>query len=118
PGKKSPMHLQGQWKDEQLFILADELEAYKIYQTRIAAYDKKKEELLKDAVSQLPVAAEKSSKKLSKRKPRKNMPAYNVEKLSMQYFGVDLLGEGVGQSTVMTFISEVGTHINKFPTKK
>lgn len=111
--------LQGQWKDEQLFILADELEAYKIYQIRIAAYDKKIEELLKDAVSQLPVAAEKSSKKPSKRKPRKNMPAYNVEKLSMQYFGVDLLKvEGVGQSTVMTFISEVGTDINKFPTKK
>ena len=26
--------LQGQWKEEQLFILADELEAYKNYQNR------------------------------------------------------------------------------------
>lgn len=111
--------LQGQWKEEHLFILADELEAYKTYQKRIAAYDKKIEELLKEAVSQLPVAEEKSNKKPSRRKPRKNMPAYDVEKLSMEYFRVNLLKvEGVGQSTVMTFISEVGTDISKFPTKK
>ena len=111
--------LQGQWKDEQLFILADELEAYKTFQKRIAAYDKKIEELLKDAVSQLPLSQEPPNKKPSGRKPRKNMPAYDVEKLSMQYFGVNLLNiEGVGQSTVMTFIAEVGTDISKFPTKK
>jgi hypothetical protein len=37
----------------------------------------------------------------------------------MKYFRVNLLKvEGVGQSTVMTFISEVGTDINKFATKK
>lgn len=50
--------LQGQWKDEQLFILADELQAYKTYQERIAAYDKKIEELLKDAVSGMPAPEE------------------------------------------------------------
>jgi len=111
--------LQGQWKDEQLFIVADELEAYKTCQERIAAYDKKIEELLKDAASQLPLSQEQSNKKPSRRKPRKNMPAYDVEKLSMEYFGVNLLKvEGVGQSTVMTFIAEVGTDISKFPTKK
>lgn len=111
--------LQGQWKDEQLFILADELQAYKTYQERIAAYDKKIEELLKDAVSGMPAPEEQSHKKPSRRKPRKNMPSYNVEALSRQYFGVNLLSvEGVGESTVMTFISEVGTDINKFPTKK
>ena len=111
--------LQGQWKEEQLFIVADELEAYKSYQKRIAAYDKKIEELLKDAVSEVPVSQEEPNKKPSRRKPRKNMPAYDVEKLSMEYFGVNLLKiEGVGHSTIMTFIAEVGTDINKFPTKK
>lgn len=111
--------LQGQWKDEQIFILADELEAYKTYQKRIAAYDKRIEELLKNTVSQMAVSERPPEEKPSKRKPRKNMPAYNVEKLSIEYFGVNLLKvEGVGQSTVMTFISEVGTDINKFPTKK
>jgi transposase len=111
--------LQGQWKEEQLFIVADELEAYKSYQKRIAAYDQKIEELLKDAASQLPVPGQPLNKKPSRRKPRKNMPAYDVEKLSMEYFGVNLLKvEGVGHSTIMTFIAEVGTDISKFPTKK
>ena len=37
----------------------------------------------------------------------------------MEYFGVDLLSvEGIGESTVMTFIAEVGNDIVKFPTKK
>ena len=55
-----PIHPLGKdWRqslreDRDAFILADELEAYKTYQKRIAAYDKKIEELLKDAVSQLP----------------------------------------------------------------
>jgi membrane-anchored protein YejM (alkaline phosphatase superfamily) len=51
------MHaLQGQWKDEQLFILADELEAYKNYQKRMAECDKKIEKLLKEVVERLPVS--------------------------------------------------------------
>ena len=45
--------------------------------------------------------------------------AYDVSKLSMEYFGVDLLEvEGIGGATVMTFIAEVGSDIIKFPGKK
>lgn len=110
--------LQGQWKEEQLFILADELEAYKNFQERMAECDKKIEQLLKQIVEQLPASTD-SINKSAKRSHTKNRPNYDVEKLSIQYFGVNLLNvEGVGENTVMTFISEIGTDIFKFPSKK
>src|SRR6185437_14220606 len=110
--------LQGQWKDEQLFILADELEAYKNYQKRMAECDKKIEKLLKEVVERLP-DSDTPVARSTKRPHKKNRPHYDVEMLSMKYFGVNLLTvEGIGENTVMTFISEIGTDIHKFPTKK
>ena len=59
------------------------------------------------------------AKKPTKIKKNKNSAAYDVSKLSMEYFGVDLLEvEGIGGATVMTFIAEVGSDIIKFPSKK
>lgn len=111
--------LQGEWKEEHLFILADELEAYKTSQKRMSACDKKIEELLQKMVQQLPAIQSTTVTKTKKRKQRKNMASYDVSKLSKEYFGVDLLKvEGVGEATVMTFLAEVGSDIVKFPTKK
>jgi transposase len=110
--------LQGTWKTEQLFILADELEAYKTCQKRMMVCDEKIEVLLSTITKQLqaPLPMDKSKIKKSR---KKNGVNYDVQKLSMAYFGVDLLSvEGIGESTVMTFIAEVGNDIVKFPSKK
>jgi transposase len=124
--------LQGQWKAEQLYILKDELESYQHYQSRMANCDKQIEALLEQITAEIaatrkaetpatenisPVAAVKKTP--GKNRKQKNGAAYNVSKLSMEYFGVDLLEvEGIGEATVMTFIAEVGSDIIKFPSKK
>jgi transposase len=115
--------LQGQWKEEQLYILKDELESYQHFQSRMASCDKQIEILLKEITARMstennnPVAAVK--KTTVKNRKQKNGAAYDVSKLSMEYFGVDLLEiEGIGEATVMTFIAEVGSDIIKFPGKK
>jgi transposase len=115
--------LQGQWKEEQLYILKDELESYQHFQSRMASCDKQIEILLKEITAGMvtennnPVAAVK--KTTVKNRKQKNGAAYDVSKLSMEYFGVDLLEiEGIGEATVMTFIAEVGSDIIKFPGKK
>jgi transposase len=124
--------LQGQWKAEQLYILKDELESYQHYQSRMVNCDKQIEALLEQITVGIaatrkaetpatenisPVAAVK--KTTGKNRKQKNGAAYNVSKLSMEYFGVDLLEvEGIGEATVMTFIAEVGSDIIKFPSKK
>jgi exonuclease VII small subunit len=119
--------LQGNWKDEQLYILEDGLEAYKNCHKRIASCDKKIEALLlqmtkkvrqeeqqnhqQDTQKTLPVKV--------KKKRYKNAPDFDAAAISRDYFGVDLLNiEGVGANTILTFIAEVGNDIYKFPTKK
>lgn len=77
------------------------------------------EELLEKMVTENPAIPSVSGLKETKKRKKKNNPSYDVYKLSMAYFGVNLLSvEGVGESTVMTFLSEVGTDITKFKTKK
>ena len=45
--------LQGDWKEEQLYILEDELAMYKKCQERITCCDKKIEALLKQMISKI-----------------------------------------------------------------
>ena len=47
--------LQGQWKAEQLYIVADELESYKQYQLRMNNCDKQIELLLQQMTSAITV---------------------------------------------------------------
>lgn len=115
--------LQGQWKEEQLYILKDELESYEHYQSRMANCDKQIEILLKQITAGMAtenISSESAVKKTpSKNRKQKNGASYDVSKLSLEYFGVDLLEiEGIGEATVMTFIAEVGSDIIKFPSKK
>lgn len=126
--------LQGQWKPEQLYIVADELESYKQYQLRMTNCDKEIELLLQQMTADIAAkrasetpagenvvsaAGAKTPTTPTKIKRNKNSAAYDVSKLSMEYFGVDLLEvEGIGGATVMTFIAEVGSDIIKFPSKK
>ena len=72
--------LQGDWKEENLFILADELEAYKTFQKRVLACDKKIEELLQKMVAKIPVDNSPSAAKAPKRYKRKNNPSFDVYK--------------------------------------
>lgn len=119
--------LQGDWKEEQLYILDDELAMYKKCQERIACCDKQIETLLKQMIAKIqplpeqtpPLDIQQAGPAKTKKKRYKNAPDFNTAALSRDYFGVDLLKiEGVKANTVMTFISEVGTDIYKFPTKK
>jgi len=122
--------LQGQWKSEHLYIVADELQSYKQYQLRMTNCDKQIEILLQQMaadisakrLSEMPAREEIAStspKKTKRNQKKKNSPAYDVSKLSREYYGVDLLEvEGIGDATVMTFITEVGSDIKKFPDKK
>ena len=120
--------LQGDWKEEQLYILQDELVMYKKCQERIACCDKKIEALIKAMINKTqslhwqgapPPDIQKAKSVKEKKKRYKNAPDFNMAALSRDYFGVDLLKiEGVAANTIMTFIAEVGNDIYKFPTKK
>ena len=113
--------LQGDWKEEQLYILQDEWTMYKNCQQRMISCDQKIEALLKTMIHKTASLQKAIPTKPVKEKKlhSKNAPGFDTAALSREYFGVDLLRiEGVASNTVMTFISEVGSDIYKFPTMK
>lgn len=105
--------LEGQWDDCQLFVLEDCYKAYKSLCTRILTIDQKIKELL-EMYKQYSINAD-----VTKKKVGKNQINIGLEKLSHDYYGVDLFSiECVSYNLVMSVISEIGHGIEKFKSSK
>lgn len=110
--------LQGQWSNEELYILEDCYTMYKIVQSKIGKCDSQIEKLLSNEVSE--ESPNKQQVTLT-RKPLKgkNQPKFDLPWISYQYFGVDLFAiDSISSSTILTLISEIGEGIYKFNTAK
>ena len=107
--------LTGQWKDEQLFVLEDYFTTYQRLEKRIGQIDEKIKEILElHCQYELP-----QDKKLTKKRTKKNQNNIGLEKLSYQYYGVDLFAvPSISHGLVMTLISELGHGYDKFSTSK
>lgn len=110
--------LIGNWKEELLYQLKDQMEIYNHLQKSMNNTELKAEEALLEAIAKMEISYEEVP--LTKKKIQKGQYKINVSKLSYQYYGVDLMAiEGIGQNTIMTLISEVGHDIcKKFPSAK
>lgn len=114
--------LHGNNREDYLFCLKQDLEAYHSFKNKIEECDKKIKifieqyfNSLDNVVDDLPVA--KPHKRKNKNSP-KNM---DLNVIAYQYFdGVDLMQiEGVAHSTILTLMSEVGPEgIKKFQSGK
>ncbi len=114
--------LHGNNREEYLFGLKQDYEAYLFYKEKIAECDQAIKVFIEDyfmslenPIDDLPV--EKPHKRNNKNAP-KNM---DLNIISYQYFeGVDLMAiEGVSHSTVLSLMSEIGPEgIRKFSTAK
>lgn len=112
--------LQGSWRDELIFELKAALQFYKLYEEALKECDKIIEAKLKEYLPNKPLSSEIENKnKISIKKTGKHSPAFNVSKISYQYFGTDLFAiPGVSHTTVLCLITNVGHDIHKFPTGK
>lgn len=109
--------INGNWREELLFQLRDQLYFYERIGESILAVEAKVELLLKE---QNKLNETQPAQPIEKRKKaQKGQYRIDVQQLSCQYYGVDLISvEGVGCNTVMTLISEVGHDIKKFGSAK
>ena len=106
--------LQGNYREEQLFILKQEFESYQFYQNQIKALDK-----VIEACYQ--AFDKKGHKDLLKTKKRKsaNTPPFDLRKNLYVLTGVDFTAiPGLNELTVQTIVSEIGTDMSKWPTEK
>lgn len=109
--------LQGDYRQEHLFILQQELALYEAYQVQLSACDTQIEQCLSnfDVTSEiaLPVAGS------PRRRPQDNQPAFDLQTHLQRISGVDFTQiDGMGALTVQTILSEVGLDASRFPTVK
>ena len=108
--------LEGTWKEEHLFCLAQALELYDTYRQLIAKADTKLESLIAPLRRQGADAA-KAAK--SKKRGGKNAPGFDVRDALREWAGVDLtrIG-GIDVCTALKVLVELGTDLSKFKNAK
>ena len=106
--------LQGNYREEHLFILKQEFESYQFYQNQIQALDKVIETCYQTFDKQ-------GNNDLLETKKRKssNSPPFDLRKNLYVLAGVDFTAiPGLNELTVQTIISEIGIDMSKWPTEK
>lgn len=102
--------LRGDWRAEHLFTLRQSLEAWRYHQGLAAECEA---EMIRQMAA-LTTQTEAEPPKPTKRHTQPNEP---MRRHLFGKFGVDLTSaDGISIQTAMTFLSEVGTDVNKFAT--
>ncbi len=118
--KSSPQQIQdaltGNYREEMVFILAQELSLYEFYQQQIVDIDHQIEQCLTQfpSASNEPAPASKKSKRR-----RSNYPSFDLHSHLYRITGVDFTTiDGLDVMTVQTILSEVGLDPSKFKSVK
>lgn len=115
--------LEGIWKEEYLFMLQQAVDHYEFHISQIASCDEmikkhllKQVAIIKDGdISEI----ENPTKKKSKAKPKKNELTFDVLPYLSILITVDLSQiPGLGDSTILELISEIGTDMSKWKSDK
>lgn len=109
--------LQGEWKEDLLFLLQECYAMYHYYREKIMVVDQQIERLLTTALQEKDASPPVSS--IKKKKPHKNDPRFDLRQIAYQIFGVDLYQiDGISHGTVLSLLSTLGNGIHKFPSAK
>jgi transposase len=109
--------LQGNWRDEHLFALAQAVALYEVYHQKITECDRQIETYLQ------PFADRREGQPLPPaprpRKRGRNQPAFAVREPLHRMTGVDLTQiEGIDETTSLVILSEIGLERTRWPPVK
>lgn len=111
--------LSGNGRADLMFELKACLELYDIYQQKIKECDKELEKGLKKIATQMATTHNNQTLKRVGKQRKKNAFFFDVEQLSFDYYGVNLLEiPSIGVNTVVSLITQIGSDIGKFPSSK
>ncbi len=116
--------LQGNWREEQLFLLEENYSTYKYFKERIVNCDKAIEDALKIYCAYVSTVNEKTAtvKKLKtedKKKKNRNTPKFDVRNYLQQTLGVDVISiPGLSEVSALEIFAETGTDMSKWPSVK
>ncbi len=122
PKEEIAKALHGNNREDFLFGLKQEYEAYQFYQKKIKSCDKMIEQFVKSELKKSPGKLKLKTTDKPYKRINKNAPEIkNFNQIAFQYFGgIDLMAiEGVSHGTVLAIMSEIGQNsFDKFPSSK
>ena len=110
--------LIGNWRNDLLFELRRCLTLHDVYCHEIKECDHQLEIAIK---SLLPHSEAETSFKYAKATKQRNKykPEFDIERFSWQYYGVNLMEiQGIGNGTILSFLTQVGDRMDHFPSSK
>lgn len=109
--------LEGTWQEEHLFALTQALQMYRNYQEQIRECDQAIEKQLQKMA--LPKIDKVPPPSQPARPARKNEPRFDARAALVRMSGVDLTAiEGIGASTALVLLSEIGTDMSRWRNEK
>ena len=103
--------LTGTWRTEHLITIEQHLATWKHYHTQIASTDA----AIATALVDIPNDLDASDGRVGPAKRDQSHMAFDARTVCHQKFGVDLTAiEGIGATTAMTILTEIGTDFGRF----
>ena len=111
--------LQGNWREELLFVLKQEVEMYRMYQERIGTCDEKVQEQLRTLSSKVDLKAQPLGPRPKGKRARGNAPKFDLRTELYRITGVDWTQvDGIDVQIAQSVIAEVGVDLRAFPSEK
>jgi transposase len=105
--------LQGNWREEHVFVLTQTLALYDAYAEQLGACDAKIEQLLA-GLARFDASDAKPRSKVSK-----GAPKFDLHRALIRWCGVDLTRiDGLQVTTVLKILAEIGTDLSRFKSVK
>jgi len=111
--------LQGNWREELLFVLQQNLELYEVYQKKVRECDQQIEAHLKTMPAMVNVSEHPIPPPRRVSWSRKRQPGFDLRGELYRLTGVDLTQvDGLDVQTIQTVLSEVGLDMSAWKTEK
>ena len=111
--------LEGNWRDELLFVLRQHLELYRLYQEKITDCDRQLRKHLESLGSKVDPQMQPLGPRPKGKKIARNAPEFDLRSELYRISGIDWAQiNGIDVLTAQTVIAEVGADLSAFPSEK
>ena len=111
--------LEGNWREELLFVLRQQVEFYRIYQEKIADCDLQLRKHLESLGSKLDLRTQPIGPRPKGKKNSRNAPSFDLRTELYRITGIDWAQiNGIDVLTAQTVIAEAGPDLSAFPSEK
>ncbi len=111
--------LEGNWREELLFVLRQHVELYRIYQEKITDCDLQLRKHLESLGSKVDLRTRPIGNRPKGKKNSKNAPGFDLRTELYRITGIDWTQiNGIDVLTAQTVIAEAGADLSAFPSEK